>query len=331
MVIKFNPEGRVRDGARPPAGSRRGRRAPRRQARRRRREPYVFSRPTDVGLDAAGNIFVTDGYGNSRVVKFDKNGRFIKEAGTRGSQPGQLNLPHTMAMDAQGQRLRRRSQQRARAGVRQRSELQGDLRQRRRTRGRCASRPVRISICSSRIRFPTTGSRSIADITGEIYKMELDGTIVGKFGKPGKQLKRVQHGARDRLPQSRTSCSSRKSPRGACRRSSCARRRRRPAAIGDCHETLLCFCAIVLAVAGGPLGAQTSMPEIAFDCVGGLPEAAGRSLSRRGRRRRDQLARATCSSTREPATRPSALGNSRAVHARRIAALRVRRERRIRA
>ena len=45
---------------------------------------------------------MTDGYGNSRVVKFDKNGRFIKSAGTRGSEPGQLNLPHTMAMDANG-------------------------------------------------------------------------------------------------------------------------------------------------------------------------------------------------------------------------------------
>ena len=89
MVIKFNPEGRVAMvlGRRPEAvdGHRRrllpGAPAP-------PPEPYVFSRPTDVGWDAAGNIFVTDGYGNSRVVKFDRNGRFVKEAGTRGSQPG---------------------------------------------------------------------------------------------------------------------------------------------------------------------------------------------------------------------------------------------------
>src|SRR6266478_1684869 len=76
MVIKFNPQGRVimllgrrpeaAEGlpATPPAG------APEPPA-----QPYTFSRPTDVAWDPAGNIFVSDGYGNSRVVKYDKNGR----------------------------------------------------------------------------------------------------------------------------------------------------------------------------------------------------------------------------------------------------------------
>ena len=97
MVIKFNPEGRVVMvlGRRPEAIE--GLPAPPAMD-----EPYLFNRPTDVGWDAAGNIFVTDGYGNSRVVKYDKNGRFLKSTGTKGSEPGQLNLPHTMAMDAQG-------------------------------------------------------------------------------------------------------------------------------------------------------------------------------------------------------------------------------------
>src|SRR5256714_5551580 len=90
LVIKFNPAGRVVMviGHRPevvegiPAGT-----AP---------EPYIFSRPTDVAWDAAGNIFVADGYGNSRVVKYDKDGRFLKTAGTRGNAPGPPNLPHTI-------------------------------------------------------------------------------------------------------------------------------------------------------------------------------------------------------------------------------------------
>src|SRR5215510_15117622 len=99
MVIKFNPEGRVVMviGRRPEMVDGLTAGAPPLQP-----EPYVFNRPTDVGWDAAGNIFVTDGYGNSRVVKFDKNGRFIKSVGSRGAQQGQLNLPHTMSMDAQG-------------------------------------------------------------------------------------------------------------------------------------------------------------------------------------------------------------------------------------
>ena len=47
-------------------------------------QPYLFNRPTDVAWDAAGNIFVSDGYGNSRVVKYDKNGRFIAAGGHQG-------------------------------------------------------------------------------------------------------------------------------------------------------------------------------------------------------------------------------------------------------
>src|SRR5882672_9951157 len=50
-------------------------------------KPYSFHRETDIGWDAQGNIFVTDGYGDSRVVKYDKSGRFIKSAGTRGNGP----------------------------------------------------------------------------------------------------------------------------------------------------------------------------------------------------------------------------------------------------
>src|SRR5262245_4707733 len=63
---------------------------------------YIFNRPTDVAFDAQGNIFVADGYVNSRVVKYDKNGRFVKQAGHRGSGPGELTLAHAIAVDAKG-------------------------------------------------------------------------------------------------------------------------------------------------------------------------------------------------------------------------------------
>src|SRR2546421_10842940 len=65
-------------------------------------KPYSFHRETDVGWDPQGNIFVTDGYGDSRVVKYDKAGKFIKSAGTRGNGPMQFSTPHAMAVDAKG-------------------------------------------------------------------------------------------------------------------------------------------------------------------------------------------------------------------------------------
>ena len=54
--------------------------------------PYVFNRPTDVSFDAQGNIFVADGYINSRIAKYDKYGRFIKQVGSRGSQGPPVHL-----------------------------------------------------------------------------------------------------------------------------------------------------------------------------------------------------------------------------------------------
>jgi DNA-binding beta-propeller fold protein YncE len=66
--------------------------------------PYSFHRPTDIGWDAQGNIFISDGYTDARIVKYDKNGRFIKSAGKRGNpaNPLEFNAPHTMQVDEKG-------------------------------------------------------------------------------------------------------------------------------------------------------------------------------------------------------------------------------------
>jgi hypothetical protein len=189
MVIKFNPAGRVVMvlGRRPEAvdeltnmsgpGAYTG-----------AAKPYVFNRPTDVAWDAAGNIFVSDGYGDSRVAKYDKNGRFIKTAGTRGNGQGQLNLPHTMATDAQGNVY---------IGDRGNARVQvwdNDLNfkaiydQVGSPWAVCISPgPHQYLFVSNSV--PDNGDSRAAAQTGEIYKMELDGTIVGRFGKAGKALK----------------------------------------------------------------------------------------------------------------------------------------------
>jgi DNA-binding beta-propeller fold protein YncE len=61
-----------------------------------------FNRPADVTWDADGNTYVADGYGNSRVVKIDKNGKWVKAWGSRGTEPGQFNILHTIASDTKG-------------------------------------------------------------------------------------------------------------------------------------------------------------------------------------------------------------------------------------
>ena len=61
-----------------------------------------FGGPTDVTWDADDNIFISDGYINSRIAKYDKHGNWIKSWGSYGAAPGQFNLPHSMDSDRDG-------------------------------------------------------------------------------------------------------------------------------------------------------------------------------------------------------------------------------------
>jgi hypothetical protein len=104
MVIKFNPEGTkiLMVIGRRPDPILQLTNMPGNGGSTNANKPYEFSRQTDVAFDPQGNIFVSDGYGDNRVVKYDKNGRFIKSSGTQGRGQDQLSLPHTIAADAKG-------------------------------------------------------------------------------------------------------------------------------------------------------------------------------------------------------------------------------------
>ena len=63
---------------------------------------YSFNRPTNVGFGADGSFFVTDGYGNSRVAKFSKDGDYLKQWGTKGTDDNQFNIVHDIVLDSAG-------------------------------------------------------------------------------------------------------------------------------------------------------------------------------------------------------------------------------------
>ncbi len=103
MIVKFNPEGRVSMVfGRKKEASDDGAEAWTRVTPPRPPIDGQFRQPTDVAFDTQGNTFISDGYINSRVAKYDKNGHWVKSFGEPGNGPGQLNTPHGIANDAQG-------------------------------------------------------------------------------------------------------------------------------------------------------------------------------------------------------------------------------------
>ncbi len=64
-----------------------------------------FDRPTDVAVAPTGEFYVADGYGNARVLKYDRTGELLKKWGTKGKGEGQFNLPHAICLDPKGRVL----------------------------------------------------------------------------------------------------------------------------------------------------------------------------------------------------------------------------------
>ena len=201
MVIKFNPEGRVAmvfgrkqeasdDGTgplkkpNPPLPP----------------EDGMFRQVTDVAWDKSGNTYISDGYVNSRIGKVDKDGNWLKSWGEPGSGPGQFDTPHSLAVDAAG------SVYVADRGNRRIQVFDGEgkfLRQitidvpvdpdwhpaignkRVQSSGsRAPGAPWAICITPA----PHQVLYSSDGFPGRIYKLSLDGKILGVLGKSGKQL-----------------------------------------------------------------------------------------------------------------------------------------------
>lgn len=60
-----------------------------------------FDKPSDVAVAPDGSLFVTDGYGNSRVIKLSKEGKYLFEWGKKGTGPGEFDIPHSVSLDSE--------------------------------------------------------------------------------------------------------------------------------------------------------------------------------------------------------------------------------------
>jgi DNA-binding beta-propeller fold protein YncE len=206
MVIRFNPEGRVtmvfgrkQEASDDDTGPLKHPNPP------KPAEDGRFRQPTDVAFDPAGDIFISDGYINSRIAKADKDGNWIKSWGDRGSEPGQFNNPHNIAADAKGN-LYVADRGNGRIQV---FDSDGKF-----------LRMMKISVPVDDNAQPAIGNKpdlqtyqkvlTMAPGTpwtvcitppphqvlytsdaypGRIYKLSLDGKVLGFFGQSGKQLK----------------------------------------------------------------------------------------------------------------------------------------------
>jgi hypothetical protein len=140
-----------------------------------------FSRPTDVAWDAAGNIYIADGIGtNNRIAKFDKDGRFIAHWGSTGTANGQFQGVKGIAIDRQGN-----------VYVADRGNKRIQV-----FEGNGMFRSAFGNVGTPTALCMTTGSTQylyvshVGDPDGmedaAIYKVQLDGRVVGRFGSAGK-------------------------------------------------------------------------------------------------------------------------------------------------
>jgi DNA-binding beta-propeller fold protein YncE len=167
-----------------------------------------FRQVTDVAFGPDGSAYISDGYINSRVAKVDRNGNWIKSWGDRGSKPGEFNTPHSIAADAKGNlyvadRGNRRIQVFDGDGQLQR-EIRIDVPFDPKARTAIGPRPDMAKLDAAGGPYTmapgapwavciTPGPNQVLYTSdaypGRVYKLSLEGKVLGVLGESGKQLK----------------------------------------------------------------------------------------------------------------------------------------------
>jgi sugar lactone lactonase YvrE len=204
MIIKFTPEGRVamvfgrkQEAADEETGPLKHPNPPLPS------EPGRFRQVTDVAWDRAGNTYISDGYINSRVAKVDRDGNWLKSWGDRGTKPGQFHTPHSIAVDANdmvyvADRSNRRIQVFDTEGNFQR-QFTIDVPVPPDARPAIGNMPDEAAIAAGTFAPGSPWAIAISPgpnqvlysadaFPGRIYKLSLDGKVLGVFGRTGKQL-----------------------------------------------------------------------------------------------------------------------------------------------
>lgn len=205
MVIKFTPEGRVAMVL-----GRKQEAADELTAPLKHPNPPLpaidgyFRQVTDVAWDVAGNSYISDGYINSRVAKVDRDGNWLMSWGDRGTGPGQFHTPHSIALDAEGlvyvaDRSNRRIQVFDQQGQFQR-QFTIDVPVPPGTRPVIGNMPDEGTVAAGTFApgspwaicispGPDQVLYSADAYPGRIYKMTLDGKVLGVLGQAGRQPK----------------------------------------------------------------------------------------------------------------------------------------------
>ncbi|HZW95265.1 MAG TPA: peptidyl-alpha-hydroxyglycine alpha-amidating lyase family protein [Candidatus Eremiobacteraceae bacterium] len=132
---------------------------------------WLFNKPADVAFAKNGDIYVADGYGNSRVVKFDREGNFIKAWGKYGTGAGEFNLPHSVAVDNEG---------RVYVGDRENQRIQiFDSEGKYIQQWTGVGYPYGLVITADQHVWMTDGGYD------RIVELDRNGKILGAFGEPG--------------------------------------------------------------------------------------------------------------------------------------------------